>query len=34
MAKVINFAIKLLIIGGLIGLFIGLSLMLELAFIR
>lgn len=34
MAKFIDFAIKILIIGGLFGLFLGLSLMLELTFIR
>jgi len=34
MAKFINFAIKILIIGGVFGLFLGLSLMLELTFIR
>ena len=34
MAKFINIAIKILILGGLFGLFLGLSLMLELAFIR
>jgi hypothetical protein len=32
--KIINFAIKLLMIGGVIGLLLGLSLVLELAFIR
>jgi len=32
--KIINFAIKLLMIGGAIGLLLGLSLVLELAFIR
>jgi len=34
MAKFIDFAIKILIIGGVFGLFLGLSLMLELTFIR
>jgi hypothetical protein len=34
MARIIDFAIKILIIGGLFGLFLGLSLMLELTFIR
>lgn len=34
MAKFIDFAIKILIIGGIFGLFLGLSLMLELTFIR
>jgi hypothetical protein len=34
MAKIIDFAIKILIVGGLFGLFIGLSLVLELTFIR
>ena len=34
MAKLINIAIKILIIGGLFGLFLGLSLVLELTFIR
>jgi hypothetical protein len=29
-----NFAIKILIIGGFFGIFLGLSLMLELTFIR
>jgi len=34
MAKFIDFAIKILIIGGVFGLFLGLSLVLELTFIR
>ena len=34
MTRILNFAIKILIIGGLIGLFIGLALVLELTFIR
>jgi len=34
MAKIIDFAIKILIVGGLFGLFVGLSLVLELTFIR
>ena len=34
MAKILDFAIKILIIGGLFGLFLGLSLVLELTFIR
>jgi hypothetical protein len=34
MTKILDFAIKLLIVGGVIGFFIGLSLMLELVFIR
>ena len=34
MAKFIDIAIKILIIGGVFGLFLGLSLMLELTFIR
>jgi len=34
MIKIIDFAIKILMIGGLFGLLLGLSLMLELAFIR
>jgi hypothetical protein len=34
MARFINFAIKILIIGGLFGLFLGLALVLELTFIR
>jgi hypothetical protein len=34
MARIIDFAIKILIVGGLFGLFIGLSLVLELTFIR
>jgi hypothetical protein len=34
MARIINIAIKILIIGGLFGLFLGLSLVLELTFIR
>lgn len=34
MVKFIDFAIKILIIGGVFGLFLGLSLMLELTFIR
>jgi hypothetical protein len=34
MTRFIDFAIKILIIGGLFGLFIGLALVLELTFIR
>jgi hypothetical protein len=34
MVKILDFAIKLLIIGGIIGFFIGMSLVLELVFIR
>lgn len=34
MTKIIDIAIKILIVGGVFGLLIGLSLMLELAFIR
>ena len=34
MTKIIDIAIKILIVGGIFGLLIGLSLMLELAFIR
>ncbi|CAB5222667.1 hypothetical protein UFOVP367_31 [uncultured Caudovirales phage] len=34
MEKIINIAIKILMVGGLFGLFLGLSLVLELAFIR
>jgi len=34
MARIIDFAIKILIIGGLFGLFLGLALVLELTFIR
>jgi hypothetical protein len=34
MSKIIDFAIKLLMIGGIIGLLLGLSLVLELIFIR
>jgi hypothetical protein len=33
MTRFIDFAIKILIIGGLFGLFIGLALVLELTFI-
>jgi hypothetical protein len=34
MARILDIAIKLLIIGGVIGFFLGLSLVLELVFIR
>lgn len=34
MAKFIDIAIKILMIGGVFGLLLGLSLVLELAFIR
>jgi hypothetical protein len=34
MAKIIDFAIKILIVGGLFGLFLGLALVLQLTFIR
>jgi hypothetical protein len=34
MAKIINFAIKILMVGGFFGLLLGISLVLELAFIR
>jgi len=34
MEKIINIAIKILMLGGAIGLLLGLSLVLELAFIR
>ena len=34
MTKIIDIAIKILIVGGVFGLLIGLSLMLELVFIR
>ena len=34
MVRFIDFAIKILMIGGTLGLLLGLSLMLELAFIR
>jgi len=34
MVKFIDFAIKILMIGGVFGLLLGLSLMLELVFIR
>jgi hypothetical protein len=34
MVKILDFAIKLLIIGGIIGFFIGMFLVLELVFIR
>jgi hypothetical protein len=34
MEKIINIAIKILMVGGVFGLLLGLSLMLELAFIR
>lgn len=32
--KIINIAIKILMIGGVLGLLLGLSLMIELVFIR
>jgi hypothetical protein len=34
MEKIINIAIKILMVGGVFGLLLGFSLMLELAFIR
>jgi hypothetical protein len=34
MARIIDIAIKILMIGGFFGLLLGLSLVLELAFIR
>ena len=34
MEKIINIAIKILMVAGVFGLLLGLSLMLELAFIR
>jgi len=34
MTKFINFAIKILIVGGFFGLFLGLAVVLELTFIR
>jgi hypothetical protein len=34
MTKIIDIAIKILMIGGFFGLLLGLSLVLELAFIR
>jgi hypothetical protein len=34
MVKILEFAITILLIGGLIGLILGASLMLELVFIR
>lgn len=34
MEKIINIAIKILMIGGVFGLLLGFSLVLELAFIR
>jgi len=34
MAKILDFAIKILMIGGVFGLLLGFSLVLELAFIR
>jgi hypothetical protein len=34
MTRFIDFAIKILIVGGLFGVFLGLSLVLELTFIR
>ena len=34
MVRILDFAIKILMIGGIFGLLLGLSLVLELAFIR
>ena len=34
MDRILNFAIKILMIGGVFGLLLGVSLMLELVFIR
>ena len=34
MTRIIDFAIKFLIVGGILGLFYGLSLSLEVMFIR
>ena len=34
MARIIDIAIKILMIGGVLGLLLGLALVLELAFIR
>jgi len=34
MTRIIDIAIKILMIGGVLGLLLGLALMLELAFIR
>jgi hypothetical protein len=34
MSNILNFAIRILIVGGFIGILIGLSLVLELVFIR
>lgn len=34
MEKIINIAIKILMVGGIFGLLLGFSLMLELTFIR
>lgn len=34
MEKIINIAIKILMVGGVFGLLLGFSLVLELAFIR
>jgi hypothetical protein len=34
MTKILDFAIKILMIGGIFGLILGIALVLELAFIR
>jgi hypothetical protein len=34
MTRILDFAIKILIIGGFFGLFLGLALVLQLTFIR